>query len=328
MAYTGTNNFSQWDITKPALTEKGQDCLSQSITEVKRVTQAVVTKEHGTDGTHGTGVIVTGYIADSAITTVKIADGNVTAAKLGALAVGTAAIGDGTVTTAKIADNAVTTGKLADSAVGTTQIADASVTSAKLGGADAPGVFLIGQSGGGFLQLALSGGISVNATTGAVTLNQDVIKIATIQDLKADGVDGGTFTSGSLVRRDLNSVNDPGSMIVALSSNKFTLGFGHTYMIWAEVPAYVTGDHQAVIYDETNSAVLLPGSNCSNGNGSPVTTRSVIMGYIDLSAATANNQYSVQHRCDTTEATDGLGKHSSFTVTNEVYTQLMIIQIS
>lgn len=326
MAYDGTNNFSEWDVSKPGLTELG-NILGIAIQEAKRVTQAVVTKEHGSDGTHAAGVIVTGYIADDAVTTAKIVDGAVTSAKLAAGAVGTGQIGAGSITSTQLAADSVTATQIAAGAVGTSEIAASAVTVAKMGGATS-GVFLIGQAGGGFLQLALSGAISVNATTGVVSLaNSNAVSIATIQDLKADGTAGGTFTSGSLVRRDLNSLNDPSALLVSLSANIFTLPFGGKYMFWAEVPAYVTGDHQAVLYDETNAAVKLPGSNCSNGNSSPDTSRSVIMGYIDLSTATANVSYSIKHQCSVTEASDGLGKASSFTVTSEVYTQAMLIKI-
>lgn len=326
MPYSGTNNFSQWDTSKPAGTEEG-NVLAPAVQEVKRVTQAVVEKEHNSDGTHTTGAIVTGYIADAAISTVKIADGAVTSGKLAAGVIGTTAITDGSVTTAKIATGAVTATQIAANAVGTAQLASSSVTVAQMGGATSAGQVLIGQAGGGFLQLVLSGALSVNATTGAVTLNNPIsIDIAIIQDIKSPATDGGTFTAGSLVVRDLNSISDP-SALVTISANKFMLPIGK-YIIWAEAPAYVTGDHQAIIYDETNAIIKLNGSSCSNGNSDPTTTRSTITGFIDLSAASTPTQFSVQHQCSVTQATNGLGKASSFTVAQEVYTQVMVIKIA
>lgn len=326
MAYDGTNNFSQWDVTRPAGTELG-DILAIAIQEVKRVTQTVVENEHNSDGSHKTGFIVSGYLAAGSVATAAIADGAVTAAKLAANIVNSSALADGAVGTNQLADGAVSTAKIAVNAVGNSQIANSAVTSGKLGGG-VTGGFLIGQAGGGFLQFALSGALSVDPTSGVVTLTTPIsTDIAVIQDIKADGTDGGTFTSGALRLRDLNSLNDPAGFVVALSGNKFTLPIGK-YVLWAEVPAYVTGDHQAIVYDETNSVIKLSGSSCSNGNLAPLTSRSVIMGYLDYSMASSDTQLDIQHQCDTTEATDGFGKASSFTVANEVYTQIMIIKIA
>lgn len=325
MAYDGTNNFSQWDVTRPANTEIG-DVLGIAIQEVKRVTQAVVELEHNSDGTHQAGAIISSYIADGAVGTDQIADGAVTAAKLGTGITGSDVLADGTVGTAQIAAAAITTSLLATGAVTTAKIAANAVTAGQLGGATA-GQIPIGQSSGGFLFLALSGALTVAPTTGVVTLTNPIsLEIAVLQEIQADGVDGGTFTSGSLVRRNLNSSADPGS-IISLSANKFTLQPGK-YIIWAEAPAYVTGDHQALLYNETDSAIQFSGGSCSNGNTNPQTSKSTVTGLIDLSTATGGTQFSIQHQCSVTEATDGLGKHSSFTVANEVYTQVLIIKIA
>lgn len=325
MAYDGTNDYSQIDVTRPASTEEA-NVTPAAIQEIKRVAEAVMEKEHNSDGTHQAGIITTSYIADSAITTDLIADGAVTAAKLGAGIDGSTILSAGSVGTTELADGAVTSAKIATGAVGSTQLAASSVTPSKIGGGTL-GTFLIGQSDGSFSLLALSGAISVNPTTGNVTIPASVsVPMAILQDLKSDGTDGGTFTSGSLVRRDLNSVNDPESIITGFSANMFSLGIGK-YMIWAEAPAYVTGDHQAVLYDETSSAIVLSGGNSSNGNSSPATSKSTVTGLIDTTAASGNTQFSIKHQCSVTEATDGLGKHSSFTVAQEVYTQVMIIQI-
>ena len=97
----------------------------------------------------GAGSIITGALADSAVTTVKIADNNVTTAKILDNNITTAKILDAAITTVKILDanvtsvklatNSVTTAKITDSNVTTAKIADANITEAKIAnGAVAP----------------------------------------------------------------------------------------------------------------------------------------------------------------------------------------------
>lgn len=324
MAYDGTDNFSQWDVTRPAGTEIG-DVLGIALQEVKRITQAVVELEHNSDGTHQNGSIIQAYLADAAVGTDQLADGAVTAAKLATGIVSGSIIADGAVGTTQIEDAAVTTAKIANLAIGTALIAGAAVTPAKMGGATANQI-LVGQTGGAWNAVTLSGGATIDNTGVLTIVNPIAVDVAILQDIKADGTDGGTFTSGALQTRDLNSLNDPASF-VALSGNKFTIPVGK-YIIWAEVPAYLVGDHQAVLYDETNAVIKFSGSSSSNASTDLHTSRSVITGYLDLSSAGAPTQFSIKHQCSTTEATDGFGKHSSFTVAQEVYTQVMLFKVA
>ena len=86
--------------------------------------------------------ILTGLIADSAITSIKIADATIVAGDLADSAVTTVKISDSNITTAKILDSAVTSikiadatilaGDLADSAVTTIKISDSNITTAKI----------------------------------------------------------------------------------------------------------------------------------------------------------------------------------------------------
>lgn len=324
MAYDGTDNFSQWDVTRPANTEQG-NVLGVAIQEVKRVVQAVVELEHNSDGSHQAGSIVQSYIANDAVGTDQIADGAVTADKLAANIVDSGSLADGAVGTTQLADDAVTNAKLAANAVETTSIANSAVTPTKLGGATANGQILVGQVAGGWNAVTMTGDATISET-GVVSLASVLaIDVAIIQDIKNNGVDGGTFTSGSFVTRDLNSLSDPGSLI-SLSANKFSIPPGQ-YIIWAEVPAYVTGDHQAILYNETASFLALSGSSSSNASTDLIASRSIITGFMDLSTSTDPTQFSIKHQCTTTEASDGFGKASSFSGATEVYTQVMVIKV-
>jgi hypothetical protein len=86
------------------------------------------------DGTTAIGLlkVVTGMIADGAVTAPKIASDAVTTIKILDANVTTPKIADGNVTDVKLAANAVTAAKILDANVTTTKIADKNVTLAKI----------------------------------------------------------------------------------------------------------------------------------------------------------------------------------------------------
>ena len=129
-------------------------------------------------------------------------------------------------------------------------------------------------------------------------------QLIVIQDLKASGTSGGTFTAGSWQTRALNTISVDDTGAVSLGSNQITLPAG-TYWVEIFAPATRVARHQARLYDITNGAVLLWGI------GSYILTtnyfsqtNSVIIGKITLAGATV---LEVQHRCETTFASDGFG---------------------
>jgi len=135
-----------------------------------------------------------------------------------------------------------------------------------------------------------------------------------LRDEKTMGTDGGTFTAGAWQTRDLTmKLADAGSH-AALSSNQITLAAG-TYRCRIQCPAYAVNKHQARLYNVTNAAALLVGSSQRNPSGSNITVPSIIIGRFTL---TASKVLEVQHRCETTLITNGLGIAAGFDT--EVYT--------
>lgn len=135
-----------------------------------------------------------------------------------------------------------------------------------------------------------------------------------LRDEKAVGTDGGTFTAGAWQTRDLNTkVADAGSY-ATLSGNQISLPAG-TYRCRIQCPAYSVNKHQARLYNITSAAVLLLGSSQRNPSGGNHTIPSIIIGRFTLPAA---GVLEVQHRCETTLASTGLGIASGFDT--EVYT--------
>mgnify|MGYP005988819417 CR=1 FL=1 len=146
--------------------------------------------------------------------------------------------------------------------------------------------------------------------------------VAVIADQKTQNTDGGTFTNGAWRTRDLNTkLFDPDG-IVSISSNQFTLGSG-TYLIEWSAPAFACGRNKTRLYDVTGNASVQAGSSQwtqTAGEG-----YSVSSGYY-RAVLTANNVYKIEHRCEVTSNTYGLGVASNFDV--EIYTQVKITKLA
>lgn len=134
------------------------------------------------------------------------------------------------------------------------------------------------------------------------------------------GFPGGTFTAGSYVKRTLNTEVDADG-IVTLASSVFTLEAG-TYYISASAPAFAVNSHKAKIRNTTDGTDALIGT--VQHAGSEDTTRSLVNGQITIAS---QKSFELQHRCETTRNTDGLGPHSSFGDV-EVYSVVEIWRIA
>ena len=96
------------------------------------------------------------------------------------------------------------------------------------------------------------------------------LKIAVLTDSKPSGTSGGAGVAATWTTRQLNTIaSDPNSLILALTSNSFTLAAG-AYQIRAMASFLHTGHTRMRIYDVTGSA------EATANAGSPV---DVIIGY-------------------------------------------------
>lgn len=138
-----------------------------------------------------------------------------------------------------------------------------------------------------------------------------------IRDEKATASDGGTFLMSAWRIRDLNAVNlDTGSHVVSLASNVLTIPAG-TYRCRIRCPSVGVGPNLARLYDVTNAAVIMEGSNDNSRVGTTTTSYCEIVGRFTL---TANTAIRVEHKCTSTTATSGFGLATSFSGDAEVYT--------
>lgn len=135
-----------------------------------------------------------------------------------------------------------------------------------------------------------------------------------VRDKKAQNTSGGTFTNGAWRTRDINEEVSDTEGICSVASNQITLDAG-TYRCSISSPAFRVDRHQTRLYDTTGSLVLLVGSAEYCDSGDATQTRSLIKGRFTLSVQSV---LEVQHRCEVTAATNGLGVAAN--LTDEIYT--------
>lgn len=148
-----------------------------------------------------------------------------------------------------------------------------------------------------------------------------VQKVCYLKDVKASGVSGGTFTSGSYQTRTLNTIEGDSS-IVSLSSNQFTLPAGK-YGIEGSAIGYKVDSHKTIIYNTSDSTTDIIGSVEESAAVNTTGTRSFLMGEIEI---TSSKTFELRHRCLTTRSTNGYGDSSSFG-DNEIYSQIKITKL-
>jgi len=142
--------------------------------------------------------------------------------------------------------------------------------------------------------------------------------IAVIRDNKAVGVDGGTFTSGSWQQRGLNDLEGDSSF-VELSNDTISLDSG-TYIFTINAPAFRVDEHQVRLYNCTSGSVEAVGTTAFSGNFASSDSK-----LIKVVTILSSNQFIVEHRCTTTQTTDGLGQGVSWG--ENVYTQVQITKL-
>ena len=154
---------------------------------------------------------------------------------------------------------------------------------------------------------------ALDATVGRATLNTILV-----QEQQTSGTAGGTFTSGAWRTRALNTeVIDTGSN-ASVAASQITLAAG-TYRVRAYALANQVGSHQVRLYNVTGAAVLVYGSSAFAGAADNGVTMSCLSYRFTIGISSV---IELQHQCQTTKATDGLGVAGSFggiEIYSEVY---------
>jgi hypothetical protein len=160
---------------------------------------------------------------------------------------------------------------------------------------------------------------SLNSNFSFAALNSQT---AVFNETQASGTAGGTFTSGSYVKRVLNTSLYNAITSCTLTSSVVSLPAG-TYYFCGSAPAFECQAHQVRIANTTDNTFLYGDSSFTSSTVSMVTLS--IIETVFTIAGTKN--FELQHRCGTTKATNGLGLPTSFG-TSEVYAQLQIVKIA
>jgi hypothetical protein len=137
-----------------------------------------------------------------------------------------------------------------------------------------------------------------------------------IRDEKSSGTAGGTFTAGAWQTRDLNTElrNVLSGASLDAVSGQFTLPPG-TFYLETSAPANASNGHQLRLFDvTTSSAIEYSTSGFSNTTSTP--DRAELGVFFTI---TTPHVFRIEHKAQTTRATDGFGPASSTGGVKEVY---------
>ena len=194
------------------------------------------------------------------------------------------------------------------------------------------------QYGGGEL---IFGATSINSTTNVKSLGvyASAVSIFTklrgvaigdeyviLSDVKDHGVNGGSFTNGSLQTRDLNTITQTyvqSWITLDTGTGEFTINEAGTYLFYWQAPAFDVSVHRSYITND-DGTILLYGQNASNNTTNPTTTISAGWGRIEQTAASEG--YFLKHQCNSTKGTTGFGADCNFGSEQEFYSQVIIMK--
>ena len=180
------------------------------------------------------------------------------------------------------------------------------------------GSLAIPQNGSGVLYFT-SAGVSIFFPSAGATS-----QVAIFNETQASGTNGGTFTSGSYVKRTLNTTIVNNITSCTLTSSVISLPAG-TYQVFSTAPALAIDSHQTRLRNTTDSTDIQFGSTSYNLNSANYAqTDSNVQTVFTL---TATKNIELQHRCSVTKATIGLGAACIFG-NSEIYAQITITKIA
>ena len=147
---------------------------------------------------------------------------------------------------------------------------------------------------------------------------------AIITHEKSNNTHGSSLSNSSYATRELNTeVADPDN-IVSVSGNHFTLQAG-SYLIESMSIIHRGNQSQSRLYNVTDSSVDGVGMAVMTSSSFASQTVSTLVNRITISGAKA---FEIQHQCQTSHSTYGLGLHHGISGANSIYTIVEIYKES
>lgn len=144
-----------------------------------------------------------------------------------------------------------------------------------------------------------------------------------IEDQKASGTEGGTFTSGAWQTRDLNTIVSDTGGHSSLASNQITLAAG-TYRFKGGGQAARVNTHKLRLQNITDATTIKIGVNERSDSGTSIINKSLLQGKFTINTSKV---LELQHRSFTTGVTFGFGNAASFGVV-EIYSFIELFKES
>jgi hypothetical protein len=145
--------------------------------------------------------------------------------------------------------------------------------------------------------------------------------VAMFREEQSSGTAGGTFTAGSYVKRVLNTTVVNNITGCSIASSVITLPAG-TFIMSAFAPASEVVRNKLRLQNTTASSTIAIGTN----NTANTTNGYVIANMSTVFTLSVSSTIELQHRCNSTTATYGLGLACSFGDA-EVYASITIQRI-
>jgi hypothetical protein len=148
-------------------------------------------------------------------------------------------------------------------------------------------------------------------------------QIAIFNETQANLTQGGTFTSGSYVKRTLNTTVVNTITGCSIASSVITLPAG-TYSVSAIAPALQVSNHKTRLQNTTDGTTIAIGTTNTCAAADTTQTNAALITYFTLAAS---KNIELQHRCATTAASYGLGTAMNFS-DSEVYSSITITKVA
>ncbi|CAB4194698.1 hypothetical protein UFOVP1267_13 [uncultured Caudovirales phage] len=150
------------------------------------------------------------------------------------------------------------------------------------------------------------------------------LSISIFNETQASGTQGGTATSGSYVKRVLNTTDTNNISGCSLATSVVTLATSGTYYLQGIIPCWRTDGVKARLQNTTAGTTIALGTVGNSNTTDNSQNFATVQGYI---TTTTSTNIELQGRVTTTAAGSGAGRAVTFG-DNEIYAQLFIIKVA